>query len=118
MDILQEGEGVSAEGRARTVAERITTRYLTKYERARVLGTRALQIRCACVRGKGALVHWPVATTTLQPGSRHSFVSRTALLWAACMRRRTLGACACRCAHLLAARVFAGAAAAMLPRAA
>ena len=25
-------------------AERITTRYLTKYERARVLGTRALQI--------------------------------------------------------------------------
>lgn len=25
--------------------ERITTRYLTKYERARVLGTRALQIR-------------------------------------------------------------------------
>ena len=26
---------------------RMTTRYLTKYERARVLGTRALQIRCA-----------------------------------------------------------------------
>ena len=26
--------------------ERITTPYLTKYERARVLGTRALQIRC------------------------------------------------------------------------
>ena len=25
---------------------RMTTRYLTKYERARVLGTRALQIRC------------------------------------------------------------------------
>lgn len=25
---------------------RKTTRYLTKYERARVLGTRALQIRC------------------------------------------------------------------------
>jgi len=25
---------------------RITTPYLTKYERARVLGTRALQIRC------------------------------------------------------------------------
>lgn len=27
-------------------AYRITTRYMTKYERARVLGTRALQIRC------------------------------------------------------------------------
>eukprot|EP00775_Hariotina_reticulata_P008597 gene8597-8779_t len=44
MEILQGGEGGSMEGRARTVAERITTRYLTKYERARVLGTRALQI--------------------------------------------------------------------------
>jgi DNA-directed RNA polymerase I, II, and III subunit RPABC2 len=45
-DILIDGEaGGSMEGRARTVAERITTRYLTKYERARVLGTRALQIR-------------------------------------------------------------------------
>jgi DNA-directed RNA polymerases I, II, and III subunit RPABC2 len=31
-------------GAARAAAERITTRYLTKYERARVLGTRALQI--------------------------------------------------------------------------
>ena len=29
--------------------ERITTPYLTKYERARVLGTRALQIRCVTV---------------------------------------------------------------------
>jgi DNA-directed RNA polymerase I, II, and III subunit RPABC2 len=27
--------------------ERVTTPYLTKYERARILGTRALQIRCA-----------------------------------------------------------------------
>lgn len=26
--------------------ERITTPYMTKYERARILGTRALQIRC------------------------------------------------------------------------
>lgn len=46
IDVLQDGEGGggSMEGRARSVAERITTRYLTKYERARVLGTRALQI--------------------------------------------------------------------------
>ena len=27
-------------------AERTTTKYMTKYERARILGTRALQIRC------------------------------------------------------------------------
>lgn len=26
--------------------DRITTKYMTKYERARILGTRALQIRC------------------------------------------------------------------------
>ena len=31
---------------------RITTRYMTKYERARILGTRALQIRCDCFETK------------------------------------------------------------------
>eukprot|EP00527_Entomoneis_sp_CCMP2396_P001258 CAMPEP_0198152150 /NCGR_PEP_ID=MMETSP1443-20131203/58673_1 /TAXON_ID=186043 /ORGANISM="Entomoneis sp., Strain CCMP2396" /LENGTH=161 /DNA_ID=CAMNT_0043818075 /DNA_START=68 /DNA_END=553 /DNA_ORIENTATION=+ len=36
--------GVGGDGEGRAAAERITTRYLTKYERARVLGTRALQI--------------------------------------------------------------------------
>lgn len=45
VDILQDGEGASqGEGRLRSGADRITTRYLTKFERARVLGTRALQI--------------------------------------------------------------------------
>jgi len=43
-------DGIGAEGNDLLVssgtaaAERVTTRYLTKYERARVLGTRALQI--------------------------------------------------------------------------
>lgn len=32
-------------------AERITTPYMTKYERARILGTRALQIRWVLVVG-------------------------------------------------------------------
>ena len=32
-------------GQAVPISERITTPYMTKYERARVLGTRALQIR-------------------------------------------------------------------------
>jgi hypothetical protein len=46
VDILQDGEGPSqGEGQQRKGADRITTRYLTKFERARVLGTRALQIR-------------------------------------------------------------------------
>lgn len=35
---------MGAEGGAVAPSERITTRYLTKYEKARVLGTRALQI--------------------------------------------------------------------------
>lgn len=48
VDILQDGDGAMAgEGLQRKGADRITTRYLTKFERARVLGTRALQIRCA-----------------------------------------------------------------------
>lgn len=38
------GEGTEGGGRTVAAAERITTRYLTKYEKARVLGTRALQI--------------------------------------------------------------------------
>ena len=41
IDVLPAGEG-GAEGQKQT--KRITTPYLTKYERARVLGTRALQV--------------------------------------------------------------------------
>lgn len=37
----------------RSADDRITTKYMTKYERARILGTRALQIRCAALfRGR------------------------------------------------------------------
>jgi DNA-directed RNA polymerase I, II, and III subunit RPABC2 len=45
-------EDGSGGGRAVAAEDRITTPYMTKYERARILGTRALQIRCAprCVR--------------------------------------------------------------------
>ena len=39
-----EAHGSSAPGGGAAKEDRITTRYLTKYERARVLGTRALQI--------------------------------------------------------------------------
>jgi len=42
VDILPQ-EGADSAGANKT---RITTRFLTKYERARILGTRALQIRC------------------------------------------------------------------------
>jgi DNA-directed RNA polymerases I, II, and III subunit RPABC2 len=54
VDIMDEdgaavdGAGAAAGGRsarvARPASERITSRFMTKYERARVLGTRALQI--------------------------------------------------------------------------
>ena len=42
VDRPMEGE----EGTAVAMEDRITTPYMTKYERARILGTRALQIRC------------------------------------------------------------------------
>ncbi len=44
----QDGSGfeiVRGEGKAVAVKDRLTTPFLTKYERARLLGTRALQIR-------------------------------------------------------------------------
>ena len=40
----EEGTG-AAPGEPVPAAEKVTTNYMTKYERARVLGTRALQIR-------------------------------------------------------------------------
>lgn len=49
----------------RSADERITTKYMTKYERARILGTRALQIRCSSLGWSGLAVR----TTTLPPCS-------------------------------------------------
>lgn len=46
-DAAAVGAGLQGERQANKV--RITTPYLTKYERARILGTRALQIRCVIV---------------------------------------------------------------------
>jgi hypothetical protein len=45
VDILEGEQAQQQQGER----PRITTRYMTKYEKARVLGTRALQIRCAAV---------------------------------------------------------------------
>lgn len=36
--------GADAKGKAVAAADRVTSRYMTKYERARILGTRALQL--------------------------------------------------------------------------
>ena len=46
IELLPSGEGGPNEGISSS--KRITTRYMTKYERARVLGTRALQV-CAII---------------------------------------------------------------------
>lgn len=43
VEILEQGPG---QQQAQAERPRITTRYLTKYEKARVLGTRALQVGC------------------------------------------------------------------------
>jgi len=48
IDLVNVGDGATAAGVA--ASKRITTPYMTKYERARILGTRALQIAmCAPV---------------------------------------------------------------------
>ncbi|CAM9976732.1 unnamed protein product, partial [Sphacelaria rigidula] len=44
MEVVDAGD-VSGTGALRAADDRITTKYMTKYERARILGTRALQIR-------------------------------------------------------------------------
>lgn len=44
MEVVDSGD-VGGAG-LRSADDRITTKYMTKYERARILGTRALQIRC------------------------------------------------------------------------
>ncbi len=49
------GAGADAKGRKVEASQRITTRYMTKYEKARILGTRALQLRWVRrERGTGA----------------------------------------------------------------
>lgn len=45
VDIMEDGAGAQPSDRPR-----ITTPFMTKYERARILGTRALQIRYAAAR--------------------------------------------------------------------
>jgi len=44
-DVVAEND----ERQPQEIKERITTKYMTKYERARLLGTRALQIRYVCL---------------------------------------------------------------------
>lgn len=54
MEILEQGPGQGPGQQQQADRPRITTRYLTKYEKARVLGTRALQARrAACLREAG-----------------------------------------------------------------
>ena len=50
------GAAAGGKGKAVDPSQRVTTRYMTKYERARLLGTRALQLRCA-----GDLISPPAA---------------------------------------------------------
>lgn len=45
MDQDQAAAAAAGQQQGQAAAQRITSKYLTKYERARVLGTRALQIR-------------------------------------------------------------------------
>lgn len=49
-DNIENGVQIVTTAEASTpVSQRVTTPYLTKYERARILGTRALQLRFAFI---------------------------------------------------------------------
>lgn len=51
LEIMHVGDAeVAGGGGLRAADDRITTKYMTKYERARILGTRALQIRWVGIR--------------------------------------------------------------------
>jgi DNA-directed RNA polymerase I, II, and III subunit RPABC2 len=56
-------EAAAGAGKAVEASQRITTRYMTKYEKARILGTRALQLRWVTEeRGCNAAVDLPSVT--------------------------------------------------------
>ena len=67
MEVLEQQQPPQPTDRPRT-----TTRYMTKYERARILGTRALQIRCALPEVHGC---W------LAVSSSASCVRRMYMMW-------------------------------------
>ena len=52
VEVLDESAAAKdGSGRKVDPSQRVTTRYMTKYEKARILGTRALQLRCVPRRG-------------------------------------------------------------------
>lgn len=65
VEATEEKEEKAPESKAVEPSQRVTTRYMTKYEKARILGTRALQLRCgqrplgALKRTRRASVQWP-----------------------------------------------------------
>lgn len=75
VEILEQGPGQAAPAAQQ---QRITTRYLTKYEKARVLGTRALQVRltlCCLVGCLGA--HWGGSCAAVGWGWPHGSTYRS-----------------------------------------
>ena len=62
--------------------KRTTTRFMTKYERARVLGTRALQIRCAlAAAAAGRVDEGGGARGAKEPRRRRRSAARTLDGW-------------------------------------
>ena len=49
-EFIAEDEVQQGAGTATALADRITTKFMTKYERARILGVRALQIAYVLIR--------------------------------------------------------------------
>jgi DNA-directed RNA polymerase subunit K/omega len=76
VEIDAPGDGRS--GEAVDPADRITTPYMTRFERARVLGTRALQIRCGALPGPSANAN-PTPSLLRYTDGLRSFAASTPL---------------------------------------
>ena len=68
-------------------SDRITTKYMTKYERARILGTRALQLRCVARCARACRVHLRVGGLGVPMGSASRVGAWAAALVAAGISR-------------------------------
>jgi hypothetical protein len=67
VDILEGAQAQQQQGER----PRITTRYMTKYEKARVLGTRALQIRWGRGEGEAEVIPPEPQRAHVPPAARH-----------------------------------------------
>lgn len=78
MEILEQGPGQGPGQQQQADRPRITTRYLTKYEKARVLGTRALQASGGAWQGAAGAARLPLPRPGESPAGTRASMQLTA----------------------------------------